>query len=269
MALAAPRRFARFVGDRTLGALGYVIGVSTVIGYGIYRLTLGIGGLKRVTRAVLWRQILFTGVEALWFTGLIAMLTSLTVVVQGQLQLVVGQAAVLGKLLVVVIVREVGPLIAALIIIGRSATAITAEMGNMRVSGEIESLEYMGIDPFEYLVVPRLAGVTVSIFCVSLFFVIVSLLGGFLVNQLISNQAPPLAEFADMIAKNLAFRDVLTFVAKTIVPGLMVAAINCIEGLSAGPSTTDVPRATTRGVVYSISAIFLWNASITAIAYMS
>ncbi len=270
MALALTPRFVRFVGDGTLRLLSYSTQIATVAGYGVYRLTFGIGRLSRVRRDVVLRQILFTGVEALWFTGLIATLTGLVVVVQAQLQLgTVVEAGRLGKLLVVVIVRELGPLIGALIILLRSGTAITTETGIMRVSGEIDSLEFMGIDPFEYLVVPRLAGVTVSLFCVTLFFVFVSLASGFVFYQMISPRAPTLNAFVLMIAQNLAFKDVLVFVAKTVVPGLMIATINCVEGLSAGPESTDVPRAATRGVVYAISAVFVWNALITALAFIT
>ncbi len=257
-----------WVGERTIALLIYVLRVTTMMGYGVFSLTFGLRRMRVVTRRVLVRQVLFTAVEALPFTGLIATLLGLAVIVQAQLNLG-AQPGLLGKLLVIVIVRELGPLVAALVIIGRSGTAMVVELGNMRVSGEIEALEGMGVSPFEYLVVPRLGGMTVSIFCVSLFFVCVSLVSGLLVANLLSPQAPAALDFAQTMAAQMSGLDLFAFAAKTVAPALAIAAIACYEGLSAGPAITDVPRAATRGTVRAIAVLFGWNATISALMYLA
>ena len=257
-----------WVGAGTLALLTYTLRIATLIGYGVHRMTFGHRKMKAVTSQVLIRQVLFTGVEALPFTGLIATLLGLAVIVQAQLNLG-AQPGLLGKLLVIVIVRELGPLVAALVIIGRSGTAMVVELGNMRVSGEIEALEAMGVSPFEYLVVPRLGGMAISIFCVSLFFVAVSLASGLAAASLLSAQAPSAVEFAQNMASQMSWLDFFAFGAKTVMPALAIAAIACYEGLSAGPPITDVPRAATRGTVRAIAVLFSWNAVVSAVMYLA
>lgn len=259
-----------WVGANCIAAAAYVLRVTTMIGYGVHRLTFGLGRMRPVTREVWVRQILFTAVEALPFTSLIATLLGMGVIVQAQLQLMgAGQSALVAKLLVIVIIRELGPLVAALIIIGRSGTAMVVEMGNMRVAGEIDALEAGGISPFEYLVVPRMGGMAVSIFCISLYFVVISLCTGLLAANVLSPHATAPLEFVELLAAQLTTLDVLAFLAKTAPPALAVAAIACYEGLRAGPAITDVPRAATRGTVTAIATLFTWNAVISAATYLS
>ena len=147
-------------------------------------------------------------------------------------------------------------------------TAIAAGMANMQVAREIRGLEYAGIDPFDYLVIPRLGGVAVAMVCLTLLYIAVSLFGGFLLTHTFGvPSAPDWSQFAAVIARNLSPSDLWVVLAKTAVPGLLIAAIACREGLAAGNSVTDLPRATTRGVVRSITAVFLWDALITAVTY--
>ncbi len=256
------------IGAGTLGWLSYLLEIATLIGTGVIRL-LRRSGASSVTRLVLRRQILFTGVEAVPFIGFLALLTAASLVVQAQVRLAgFAQSDLFGQLLVVVLVREVGPLIVALVVIARSGTAIAAEMANMQVAREINGLKYAGIDPFDYLVVPRLGGVSVAVVCLTMLYIAVSLFAGFVLTHAFGVPgAPDWGQFVAVIARNLSPSDVWVVLAKTAVPGLLIAAIACREGLHAGNSVTDLPRATTRGVVRAITAVFLWDAAITAVTY--
>jgi phospholipid/cholesterol/gamma-HCH transport system permease protein len=255
-------------GAATRAAAIYVLDIATLIGYAIWRLAVASRSMPMVTREVLKRQILFTGIEALPFITLIALLTSAVVVVQGHILAGAGGRDLLGLLLVTVVVRELGPLIVAFIVIGRSGAAIAAELASMRVHKELDSLEAMGVDPFEYLVVPRMAGAVAAVFGLTVAFVAICLAGGWLLLQGISATPPALSDYVTMLASNLSAVDALVLIAKTVVPGLLVAAIACHEGLNAAPSVTDVPRAATRGVVRALSAIFLWDVGVTALVYL-
>jgi phospholipid/cholesterol/gamma-HCH transport system permease protein len=127
-------------------------------------------GQKLMARTFI-QQIYFTGVQSL---GL--------VIIQGIAQLTrVGSRNVLASLLTVVIIREVGPLLTAVVVTLRSGSAIAIEMGYMTVLREIESLEMQGIDPLHFLTLPRLVGVTVAVICLIVFFNVVSIFGGFVV----------------------------------------------------------------------------------------
>jgi phospholipid/cholesterol/gamma-HCH transport system permease protein len=254
------------IGARTVALVSYTLDIATLVGCGLLRLGAW-WRLKPVTRQVALRQVLFTGVEAVPFVALLAMLSALSLVVQGQLG-GLAQSDVLGKLLVVALVREFGPLLIAMVVIARSGSAIAAEVANMRVGGEIQALEWSGIDPFLYLVVPRLAGVCASLVCLVLLFIAFSLAGGFALDQLLVASAPGLGQFVTNLASHLTPLDGALVLAKTVVPGLLITAIACAEGMSGPALVTEVPRATTRAVVRSITAVFIWDALITALAFV-
>ncbi len=256
------------VGANTVALASYVLDIATLVGYGLLRIARW-RRVQPVTRQVLLRQVLFTGVEAVPFVALLALLTALSLVVQGQVQLGgLGQSDLFGKLLVVVLVRELGPLLISMVVIARSGSAIAAEVANMRVAGEIQALEWSGIDPFRYLVVPRLGGVCISLVCLVLLFIAFSLAGGFVLSLLLVPGAPDLDRFTALLAQHLTPFDAVILLAKTVVPGLLITAIACKEGLGGPGIITEVPRATTRGVVRAITAVFVWDALITALAFI-
>ncbi len=251
-----------YVGRRTLAGFGYLGEVVTMI----LQFAIQLPKLRGVSATVLWRQVQFIGLEAVPFTALLALLTSLSVV--AQIQLVgLGQSQLFGKLLVVVLVRELGPLIVALVVIARSGTAIVTELGNMRVAGEVRALRLAGIDPFGYLVVPRLASVAVAVFCLGQVFIAIALAGGYVLSRLLVEDAPPLGEYIGELTAQLSAADALILAIKTVIPGLLIAAITCREGLTGPPIATEVPRTTTRAVVRAIAAVFAWDALVTATIY--
>ena len=256
------------IGDAVIRFVVYVNTVATIIGYCLWRMTFGLGQVKRVVREGTLRQILFTGVDALGFVGWTALLTAIIIVLQSQLVIKFGQLDTLGSVLVLTLVREVGPLLAGLIVLSRSGTAIAVELGNMKSAGEIDTMETMGIDPFEYLVVPRVIGSTLALFSVTVWFVFISLVGGFAFGMLFTRGSPTATEFLELITRDLTSLDLPLFLAKTLVSGMLIATINCIEGFAVGESITEVPRATTRGVVRSLGAVLLWNVLMTVLFYL-
>jgi phospholipid/cholesterol/gamma-HCH transport system permease protein len=258
--------FLEFVGSRLMALFGYLGEVVIIITGFIGHFASGLLRMKPVTRSVLWKQVQFTGVDAMPFTGLLALLTALSVVVQIQL-VGLGQSELFGKLMVVVLVRELGPIIVALVVLARSGTAIATEMATMRVANEIHSLRLSGIDPFDYLVMPRLGGMAVSLFCLAQVFMAISLLGGFMLSRLLVPDAPPFSEYVALITAQLSGLDAFIVALKTVVPGLLIGAIACREGMNCGMTYTEVPRATTRAVVRSFTAIFCWDALITTLIY--
>lgn len=216
---------------------------------------------------VILRQILFTGVEALKVITVIALLLGGAVIIEAYTQLPsVGGEAIIGNILVVVIVRELGPIITAFIIIGRSGTAISTEIGYMMVNHEIQAVEMMGINPLRFIVLPRLVGVAAAIFCLSFYFNIVALFGGYLFSRLIVHY--PFARFVSDLGKALGFWDVAVSGIKCLLFGFVVALICSFRGFSVKFSFTEIPQVTTRAVVLSIYACFLINIIITAFFYI-
>lgn len=214
------------------------------------------------------RQILFTAVDALGLITFIAILSGISIVTQVQVWLSrFGQSAMLGSVLVAVIIREVGPLLVNLIIIGRSGTAVATELANMNVRHETNVLDAQGVDPMIYLVMPRVLGIMASVLCLAVIFSVVSLLSGYLAGIALSATKGDYQQFVNSVAVAIAPGDVANFLAKTIIPGFTTGAICSIEGMSAGSSVTEVPQAATRGVVKSIAAALIVSAIVSILTY--
>lgn len=224
---------------------------------------------RRTVRNVLARQVLFTGLQATKFVATVSLLVGISVVVQVQVwTAALGQAGLLGPILVMVIIRELGPLLTNFIVIARSGTAMATEMASMRVHGEIRVMDAQGIDPFIYLVLPRVIGAALSMFCLAVIFAAVSILSGFASGILLgANTGTPWQFFASVFgALNPA--DVINLLAKTLVPGMLMGAICCAEGLSIEGHATEVPQAASRAVVKSIMALFLSSALVSIVTYL-
>jgi len=223
----------------------------------------------RTVREQIGKQILFTGYEALGLTLLIAAAVGVSVVAQGQVWLSrFGQSEMLGPLLIAVIFREAAPLLVNILVISRSGTAIVTELATMRVQGQVRTLDVQGVDPMIYLVISRLIGVAVSVVCLTIFFVAFSLAVGFLVGLSLEVGSRDAVVFIESVLKPIRFRDILSLLAKTVLPGLLTGVICCVEGLSIRGLSTEVPQAATRAVVRSIAVLLVISAIVSLLTQL-
>jgi phospholipid/cholesterol/gamma-HCH transport system permease protein len=165
-------------------------------------------------------QIYFTGFQALPIISVLALASGGIVILQSTAQLsLVGGSSMLGQLLIAITVRELSPLITALIVIARSGTAVASEIGTMRVNKEIEALEAMGINPLSFIVFPRLIGGIISVVCLGFYFNIVALMGGYFVTRMIQDM--PFHYYVDSLSTAIAFEDFgsLTFLSRSAACG--------------------------------------------------
>lgn len=247
------------------GSFAYIVSVAaSVIGVAMYP-----SHWRRTVRNVLARQILFTGFQATKFVSILALLVGVSVVVQTQVwTAAIGQKALLGPILVMVIIREAGPLLTNFIVIARSGTAMATELATMRVRNETHVLDAQGIDPFIYLVMPRVIGAAISIFCLAVIFIGVSILGGFASGLLIGANTGTPWQFFESVFGALKPADVFNLIAKTLIPGLLMGTICCVQGLSIKGLPTEVPQAASRAVVKSILALFISSALVSVLTYL-
>lgn len=224
-------------------------------------------GSYKTSINVLFKQVLFTGVDALPVIALvslaiggIAIMQSLTILPR------FGQEAIVGKILVTVIVRELGPILTGFIVIGRSGTAITTEIGNMVVSHEIEALEAMGVDPIRYLVIPRVFGVTASLVSLNIYFDFLAIIGGFLVSKVVL--VTSLSIFLKKIIEAMVISDITLSLLKGFIFGILISLICTFMGFSVRLSTTEVPQMTSKAVVVAITALFVADGIITFMYYI-
>jgi phospholipid/cholesterol/gamma-HCH transport system permease protein len=222
---------------------------------------------KQVGFRVLVLQILFTGVEATTIVSLIALSIGAVIIVEGGTILPrFGQSSLLYTILIVVITRELGPILTAFIIIARSGTAIATELGNMVVSHEIEAYLSVGINPISYLVVPRVIGVTISVMALTIYFNFFGLFGSFLVSQLI--KPVPFIEYFRALLSSFQLPDILSTLLKSFIFGVIISVVATYQGFKVSASVTEIPRAAIKAVGQGFVLCFLANALITLIYYV-
>jgi phospholipid/cholesterol/gamma-HCH transport system permease protein len=208
---------------------------------------------KNAIRSVLLRQIYFTGLQASGIIVTIAVILG-TVVITQVVSLVGANGSLTGKILVWAVLRELAPLLTAIIVIARSGTAIAAELGSMRINGEIDSLEMMGIPAERYLLLPRIFGVTGSLVILMIYFVMTSFIASFIIASL--GWHISFEQFTQGIQSALAGKDIVVLFSKSILFGLCISATCCSYGLSVGRSVTEIPQAATKAVMTSMIFVF-------------
>ncbi|MBI4688824.1 MAG: ABC transporter permease [Nitrospirae bacterium] len=210
---------------------------------------------------VFLRQIYFAGIETFGKMVIIGLLAGIVIIAQITNLTGVGSAVLTGKILIWVMVRELGPLLAAVIIITRSVTAISAELGAMNVEGEIESIEMMGIDPYRYLIMPRVFAVSLSSVVLTFYFEFAAIFGGITVTSIF--WSVPFEEYTKGIFSSLSFKEVTASFIKSLLFGMTIAAVSCSQGLKVSKSITQIPQATTRATIQSLFLVIIFDGIIT------
>ena len=223
----------------------------------------------RPVRMAFARQVLSIGVEPLWFVGAVAVFVGISVVVQltfwaGE----AGQSQLLGPLLVTVVARELGPVLINLIVIVRSDSAMTTELGVLKINGEVRALEAQGGDPFLQLVMPRVLGTAVSTFCLTIVFILAAFASGYLFAAWTGIGSRDVLLFADTVSGAVQPKDVFNILAKSILPALFASASCCIGGLGVGGSVMEIPHATQRALTRSVAGLFVISATVSLLTYL-
>jgi phospholipid/cholesterol/gamma-HCH transport system permease protein len=222
---------------------------------------------KQVAFKVLVMQILFTGIDALGIIALVALSIGAVIIVEGGSILPkFGQTSLVYSILIIVITRELGPILTAFIIIARSGTAITTELGNMVISHEIEAYVSVGINPISYLVVPRFLGVIISMMLLTIYFDFFGLFGSFIVSQFV--KPIPFLEYFRAVLSTLQVRDIVSTFVKSFVFGVIISVVATYQGFRVNTSVTEVPPAAIKSVGQGFVLCFLADAIITLIYYV-
>ncbi|MDX1950574.1 MAG: ABC transporter permease [Verrucomicrobiota bacterium] len=171
----------------------------------------------------------------------------------------VGAQNYAGIVMVTVVVRELGPMVAALLVLARVGTAIVIELSTNRALGEVEALEALGIDPIHYLVMPRVLGLAISIFSLTVYLIIVALVGGYLFAFIQDVPLRP-GDYFNQLVGSLRWEDFLLLALKTFSFGVVIAVVTCYQGLARPVRLEDVSAVTTGAVVQSVIACILLDA---------
>jgi phospholipid/cholesterol/gamma-HCH transport system permease protein len=221
----------------------------------------------KVSFKILTLQILFTFVEALSISSLLALGIGAVVNVIGMPFLAsFSREQFIYPLLITIITRELGPLLTMIIIIARSATAIATEVAGMVISHEVEAYISIGVDPIEYLAAPRFLGVTISMFLLNIYFSLFGLAGSFAVAQVFNPM--PAAIYFNNLLEALTIQDILISMTKSVFFGMIVSTVALIAGFSVDRASTEIPVAGLRAVGGSLGWCIVVDVLFSVLYYM-
>ena len=211
-------------------------------------------GRARYQKSELWQLIQDTGARAFGIVSLISFLVGIIMAFVGAVQLQqFGAGIYVANLVGLAMAREMGPMMTAIIMAGRTGAAFAAQLGTMRVNEEIDALSTMGIDPMEFLVTPRMVALMVMMPLLALYALVVGILGGLIVGVGMLDLG--VTEFVLQLQRSVGFDQVLIGLVKALVFGILVALSGCLRCMQCGNSSQAVGLAATSAVVTSIVLI--------------
>ncbi len=215
---------------------------------------------------VVTSQIKFTGRKALPLVSFISLIIGGTTIIQSMTFLPkLGQQDFIGNLLKMVIVREIGPLITAIIVLIRSGSAIASELSTQKLHREIEAIELMGINPYVLWILPRVVGGLISVSLLIVYFDFIAFLGGYFLSSMVV--AIPFGTFIEAIIRSITLPDILSSVVKMIVYGISIPLTCSYYGFK--PQTLfEIPIYVSKAVVRSLVYIFILNGFISVLFYL-
>src|SRR5258707_9173400 len=211
-------------------------------------------------------QAMEVGVRALPILSLITFFIGLILALQSAYELSkLGAMNLVAKAVALSMSRELGPLITAIVVIGRSGSAFAAEIGTMKVTEEIDALETMAISPIHFLVTPKFLAMIVMLPCLTIWANLMGILGGALFG--VAQAGFTWLGYIQASIESLFLRDIVSGLVKSVMFGITITAVGCLEGLSTGAGAEQVGRSTTRAVVMSIFMVVLVDLVFTALFF--
>jgi phospholipid/cholesterol/gamma-HCH transport system permease protein len=251
------------IGTTTINMVAGVPHALHFIGESLRSLSRLIAGKAQFNSADLLFIIQQVGPQALPIVSLISFLVGLILAYMGALQLErFGAQIYVADLVGIAMVREVGALMTAIIMAGRTGAAYAAELGTMQVNEEIDAFRTLGISPMDYLVLPRLLALVLMIPLLSLYAGLVGILAGIVVSTSVFDLST--YEYYQQTLRALTFTHFAVGVGKGTLYGVLIALAGCLRGMQCGRSAQAVGEATTSAVVTSIISIVV-AASVTTV----
>jgi phospholipid/cholesterol/gamma-HCH transport system permease protein len=210
------------------------------------------------------KQMEFIGVQSITVVALVGGFTGAVLAVQGEYTLSqFGATAYTGSAIALSLIRELGPVLTALMVNGRAGSAMTAELGIMKITEQIDALRAMGINPIHHLMVPRVLAGTISVPLLTAIFIVVGIGGGYAVAVWTLGLSS--GTFMSVMIDSVSSTDVYSGFIKAIVFGFCLSWISCYRGWTCGFGAVGVNKATTSAVVTSSVVILVIDYFLTSI----
>lgn len=221
---------------------------------------------KVMPRESLFHQMVLIGIDSTAIVSLVGASVGTVLALQAAYSLkTFGAIMYTGCLVNVAMARELGPLIAAIVICGRIGARMAAEIGTMMVQEEVDALTTMGINPIRYLVLPRCVALAVMLPCLTVIADLMGMLGGFAIGATGLGINPYI--YIEKSLDALVLKDIYTGLLKSFIFSILIALVSCHQGLSVSGGADAVGKATTQAVVISIVLIIVVDCIATAVIY--
>jgi phospholipid/cholesterol/gamma-HCH transport system permease protein len=255
--VVTPRPVAvHLLGAKVVGGVHHAAGSTALLLHAVARLA----ALRRPpVRTVLLRQVYFSGIEALETVAIVSAVMG--VVIVSQVVGLAGASSLTGKVLVWTVVREIAPLLVAILMVARSVPAVATELASMTLHREVDTLWAAGIDPIAYLILPRILGMTLSVVALTLYCQVVAIAGGLALAAL-AVDLPPLHQLW-AVGQELHPCDLGISLIKGLLFGLGIATAACHHGYRPHTSATQIPQAATGAVMHALLFLFLTDGVVT------
>lgn len=260
-------RLVGHLGRKTLSGMADLNRASTLVNETIYWLLIGPFKKKGFRWASSVHQMVLIGFEAVPIVSLISLAIGIIMALQAAYQLRrVGALIYVADLVGISITRELGPLLTAIILAGRSGSAFAAEIGSMKVAEEVDAMVAMGLNPVKFLVLPKMVGIMIMLPSLVLIADFVGIAGGFFIA--VGSLGLNFERYFTQTVNALVLGDIMTGLAKGFVFAVIIGLVGCHEGFSVDGGAEGVGLRTTRSVVTGIFLIILADCIFTALFYL-
>jgi phospholipid/cholesterol/gamma-HCH transport system permease protein len=225
---------------------------------------------RKVGRKVVFQEIIsqiyFTGVQSIALVFVVALLLGGLLIIQSTGYLASVGEEFFGTLVNVIIIRELGSLLTAIIVLLRSGSAVATEMGYMAVLKETKGIEMMGINPVHYLAIPRVVGISISMICLFICFSVFSIIGGMVLTWMITNLE--MSNLINELSQSIGAIDLLVGITKSLFFGIFVSIVSLYHGFNAAGALTSIPPRGSRAMVEGLILCISFSALISALFYL-
>jgi phospholipid/cholesterol/gamma-HCH transport system permease protein len=255
------------VGLWTLNGLAYVGDLAALAGQSAYFTVMGPFRGQRVRPQRVLHQAMAIGVEAIPIVSLITFFVGLIMALQFAYQLrQLGAMQLVASAVAISILRELGPLLTAIVVIGRSGSAFAAEIGTKKVTEEVDALRTMAFNPVAFLAAPKFLAMLVMMPCLAVWADFMGIVGGCVFGVSAANFT--IFSYFQATKDSIVTRDIYTGLIKSVLFGLVITAVGCKEGFSTGAGAEEVGRSTTSAVVTSIALVICVDLVFTTLFYL-
>lgn len=252
----------------TISLITHVTGILALFYNTISWIVIGPLKGRAAKRQSIFEQMVFAGVQSIVIVFFISLFTGIVIAMQSAYQLKqLGAVIYVAPMVAISMARELSPVFTALVVTGRVGSAITAELGTMKVSEQIEALETLALDPVRFLVVPRFLALMVMLPCLTVMSDLVGILGGMIVG--VFNLNINVYRYITFSFDFMTWKDVWTGLVKSGAFAAVISMISCYVGLDTRGGAEGVGRATTLSVVISFILIVLVDCVLTGIFFFS